>query len=192
MRAGSGPQPPRRNTTRVPDRTRIRSGIPQILVPPEAINRLAADAAEAGAERIFCLAIRGGWHPKGRRQAGIQSKSPRPAFGRAAARRQRARRVGPRGRYARANRHRRRALASAESSANSSRAQARVRGKYQAKPASGAPAPDDCTIPASPTSSWRRSCQQGVKVSSAHWRVNARAKRARVFRPHRRSLRRGG
>src|SRR5262245_4148643 len=83
------PQPPRRDTGRVPGRIHVRSAIPQVLVPAEAIDGLAAYAAEARSARKCLFAI-GRWRrPKAYRQTALAplSQPPRPAWRRAAARR---------------------------------------------------------------------------------------------------------
>jgi hypothetical protein len=68
----------------MPDRILVRSGVPQILVPAETINRLAAHAAKTRTQAIGSLAVRSGWHSECCWQPGFATFAdpPRPTDGR--------------------------------------------------------------------------------------------------------------
>ena len=127
------PEPPRHHAGGVPRRPAVRPGVPQVAMPAEAIDRLAAHAAEARAAwriaaRDTAPAARGRL-PAGRRRA----DAPRPSGGRAAHGRERAREtIGADG-VARANRHRPQAAASPASSAGVTRESARALEKSSGK-----------------------------------------------------------
>ena len=90
------PQPPSRHAGRVPFGVSVWAGAPEILMPAEAVDLLAADTAMALAERESLFAIRRGGRPKALRQPGrrgftqtLRRDRPAPAFRRAASRRER-------------------------------------------------------------------------------------------------------
>lgn len=55
---GCVPELPGDNAGTVPDRVLVWPGVPQILMPAEAINRLTADAAETRAQTVSLLSVR--------------------------------------------------------------------------------------------------------------------------------------
>jgi len=85
------PQPPRHHAGGVPHRPLVRPGVPQVAVPAEAIDRLAAHAAGSRAAEKLRLAIRRRRIAECRRQALGRSDAPGPAGRRAASRCQRPR-----------------------------------------------------------------------------------------------------
>ena len=87
------PQPPRRDAGGVPGGILVRPALPQVLVPAEPIDRLAAHAAEARSARESLLAERRGRRAEAHRQIALAPffQPPGPAVRRAAAARERAR-----------------------------------------------------------------------------------------------------
>ena len=75
----------------VPRRPPVRSGVPKVAMPAEAINRLSAHAAEPGAFGETRFAIRRRRLAEGNRQALVRADPPRPSGGCAALRRERTR-----------------------------------------------------------------------------------------------------
>ena len=62
------PELPGNDTSTVPDRILVRSAVPQVDVPAESVNRLAANAAKTRAQTVGSLAVRSRRHAECCRQ----------------------------------------------------------------------------------------------------------------------------
>ena len=82
------PKLPRDHTGAVPIRIHVSAAIPQIDMPTETIDRLAAHAAESRTLRVHAFAIGGRWRSICSRQSmlAVIAELPNPAAGRSAPR----------------------------------------------------------------------------------------------------------
>jgi hypothetical protein len=77
------PELPRDHASAVPPRVFVSRAAPEVDMPAEAVDRLPAHAAEAGAQGVYPFPIRRGRRSEGGRQSALAvvAQPPRPAIG---------------------------------------------------------------------------------------------------------------